>query len=118
MFLRGGDGNESDSAVFAKVIAEFQQQWTLESIYVADAALYSRENLQALESLKWVSRVPLTLKRASQLVDELDEDAFVSSALEGYSLVEREGDYGGINQRWVVVCSQRWVRSFVDTKPS
>ncbi|MEO1148982.1 MAG: IS1634 family transposase, partial [Cyanobacteria bacterium J06638_22] len=60
-----------------------------------------------LEPLKWVSRVPLTLKSASQLVDELDEDAFVSSALEGYSFVERELDYGGINQRWIVVCSEQ-----------
>ncbi|MEM6518575.1 MAG: IS1634 family transposase [Cyanobacteria bacterium P01_C01_bin.70] len=43
LFLQVGDGNESDSAVIAK----FPQLWTLESIYVADAALYSRENLQA-----------------------------------------------------------------------
>ncbi|MEM1311460.1 MAG: hypothetical protein AAF892_02070 [Cyanobacteria bacterium P01_D01_bin.71] len=43
--------------------------------------------------------VPLTLKAASQLVDELDETAFVSSALEGYSCVERERSYGDISQR-------------------
>ena len=107
LFLRVGDGNESDSAVFAEVIAEFQQQWTLESIYVADAALYSQENLQALAPLKWVTRVPLTLTSARQLVDALDEDAFASSTLEGYSVVERERDYGGIDQRWVVVCSEQ-----------
>ena len=107
LFLRVGDGNESDRAVFAEVITEFQQQWTLESIYVADAALYSQENLQALAPLKWVTRVPLTLKSASQLVDELDEEVFAPSALEGYSFVEHGSDYGGIDQRWVVLCSQQ-----------
>ncbi|MEO0488334.1 MAG: IS1634 family transposase, partial [Cyanobacteria bacterium J06659_2] len=107
LFLRVGDGNESDSAVFGQLIAEFQQQWTLDSVYVADAALYSEANLQALGSLQWVTRVPLTLKAARQLVDELAEEAFVPSTLEGYTWVERTSDYGGVPQRWVVVCSEQ-----------
>lgn len=107
LFLRVGDGNESDSAVFGQLIAEFQQQWTLDSVYVADAALYSEANLQALGSLQWVTRVPLTLKAAHQLVDELAEETFVPSTLEGYTWVERTSDYGGVPQRWVVVCSEQ-----------
>ncbi|RME08212.1 MAG: IS1634 family transposase [Bacteroidetes bacterium] len=107
LFLRVGDGNESDSAVFGQLIEAFQQQWTLDSVYVADAALYTEANLQMLGDLQWVTRVPLTLKGARQLVDELAEETFVPTALEGYSWVERTSDYGGVSQRWVVVCSEQ-----------
>ena len=107
LFLRVGDGNESDSAVFGQLIAEFQQQWTLDSVYVADAALYTTANLQTLGDRQWVTRVPLTLKAARQLVDELATAAFVPSTLEGYTWVERPSDYGGVPQRWVVVCSEQ-----------
>lgn len=106
LFLRVGDGNESDSAVFGQLIAEFQQQWTLDSVYVADAALYTEANLKTLGDLQWVTRVPLTLKAARQLVDELAVEAFVPSTLEGYTCLERPSDYGGVAQRWVVVCSE------------
>jgi transposase len=46
LFVRVGDGNESDRAIFAQLMQQFQQQWNLDSIYVADSALYSAENLQ------------------------------------------------------------------------
>ena len=107
LFLRVGDGNESDSAVFGNLIAEFQQQWTLDSVYVADAALYTEANLQTLGDLQWVTRVPLTLKAARQLVDELATETLVPSTLEGYSCLERTSDYAGVPQRWVVVCSEQ-----------
>lgn len=76
-------------------------------MYVADAALYAEANLQTLGDLQWVTRVPLTLKAARQLVDELATETFVPSTLEGYTWVERTSDYGGVAQRWVVVCSEQ-----------
>lgn len=45
-----------------------------------------------------------------QLVDELAEEAFVPSTLEGYSWVERTSDYGGVSQRWVVFVSNSAAR--------
>ena len=45
LFLRVGDGNESDKAVFAQLMQQFRQQWDFEGIYVADSALYSEDNL-------------------------------------------------------------------------
>lgn len=107
LFWRVGDGNESDKAVFAELIAEFQHQWTLESLYVADSALYSQANLETMGGIKWVTRVPLSLAAARQLVEELEESDFVSSAVKGYRVVERENNYGGVRQRWVVVCSEK-----------
>ncbi len=39
LFVRIGDGNESDRAIFAQLIKQFKQEWNLDSIYVADSAL-------------------------------------------------------------------------------
>lgn len=61
LYLRVGDGNEIDSAVFAQLILEFKQQWDVDALFVADAALYTAENLQQMAQLRWVSRVPATL---------------------------------------------------------
>jgi transposase len=38
---------------------------------VADSALYSESNLKQMASLKWLTRVPLTIKQAKDLVSQL-----------------------------------------------
>lgn len=109
-FVELADGNQSDKAHFCEVIDQFQQQWDFDGLYVADGALYSADNLQQLNSLRWISRVPMTLSAASALIEELEESAFEDSALDGYRLAEVCSQYGGIRQRWIVVeSSQRQV---------
>ncbi len=54
-------------AMFATIIADFKQQWQIDALFVADAALYTQENLQQMKHLPWVSRVPATLAAAKQL---------------------------------------------------
>jgi transposase len=61
LFVRVADGNESDRAVFAQLMRQFQKEWNLDSIYVADSALYSAENIQQLGKLSWITRVPRSL---------------------------------------------------------
>ena len=39
LFVRIGDGNESDRAILAQLIKQFKQEWNLVSIYDADSAL-------------------------------------------------------------------------------
>jgi hypothetical protein len=68
LFMRTGDGNESDKAVFGKILVEFKRRINLDSIMVADSALYSQENLKIMEDLNWITRVPLTLKKAKELM--------------------------------------------------
>jgi transposase len=58
-------GNQADKARFAGLLQEFKEQWTFEGICVGDAALYSEENLVAMSGLKWLTRVPLSIKTAS-----------------------------------------------------
>ncbi len=39
LFVRAGDGNESDKAVFGKILVEFKKQIKFDSIMVCDSAL-------------------------------------------------------------------------------
>jgi transposase len=70
IFIRGGSGNESDKAMFGKILAEYSQQVDFESIMIADSALYSAKNLILIKDLKWISRVPLSIKKAKDLANK------------------------------------------------
>jgi len=105
LYVRVADGNEADRAVFAKLIAEYQQQLDVDALFVADSALYSAENLQSLTGLSWLSRVPQSIREAKQLLQTLDEDAFVASSVAGYKIAEQQVSYGDVPQRWLIVAS-------------
>ncbi|BAZ20087.1 hypothetical protein NIES4073_09630 [Kalymmatonema gypsitolerans NIES-4073] len=75
-------------------------------MFVADAALYTEENLQQIKQLRWISRVPCTLSAAKFLLEKICQEAFVSSALDGYRITSCCNDYGEVQQRWLVVESQ------------
>jgi len=97
-------GNQADKARFAGLLQEFKEQWTFEGICVGDAALYSEENVVAMTGLKWLTRVPLSIKAASQFVETTT--GLQSSKLRGYATVELMSEYGGVRQRWILVESQ------------
>ena len=73
---------------------------------VADSALYSENNLKLMGDIKWISRVPLSIKKAKNLVKALTSIEFKETAQKGYSYYEQQVTYGGIEQRWVIVESQ------------
>lgn len=75
----------------------------LDALFVADSALYTKDNLKVLDTLRWISRVPLTIAQAQELVNELKSEEFVSCELEGYRIAQRDSNYAGIEQRWVIV---------------
>jgi transposase len=78
----------------------------VDSLIVADCALYTEPNIKLMSDIKWLSRVPLTIKEAQLLVSETPESEFIDSELLGYSFVAKRSNYGGIEQRWLVVESQ------------
>ena len=45
-------------------MADFHKQWQIDALFVADAALYTEDNLQMIVSLRWVYRVPATVTAA------------------------------------------------------
>ena len=109
--FRVASGNQSDQAVFGQRLQAFAQQWDIDGILVADAALYSIENLSKLGSLGWITRVPLTLSEAQALVSDLAPDDFSDSERPGYRFSTVCSTYGDVNQLWVVVENQGRIES-------
>jgi len=106
LFIRIADGNEADKAVFAQLMKQFREEWNLDSIYVADSALYSADNLQQLGQLRWITLVPASLKAVNILVESLGEETFEDSEVPGYRIASCCSDYGGVRQRWLVIESK------------
>ncbi|NJO80512.1 MAG: IS1634 family transposase [Cyanobacteria bacterium RM1_2_2] len=106
LYLRVGDGNESDKAVFAQLMRQFKSQLNLDALFVADSALYSQENLQALVGLRWLTRVPATLNQAKECLQDTADEAFVATEMAGYRVTALKRQFAGIDQRWLVVESE------------
>lgn len=105
--LRIGSGNESDQQQFGQLLQEFKSQMQWDSLMVLDSGFYSQENLQMSQNLSWLSRVPLRVKAAHKEVHSDSEAKFIPSELEGYRYREIPQNYGGIQQRWLLVESQK-----------
>lgn len=106
LYLRVGDGNESDKAVFAQLMRQFKAQLNFDALFVADSALYSQENLQALAGLRWLTRVPATLKQAKECLQDTADEALVATEMAGYRVAALKRQFAGIEQRWLVVESE------------
>ena len=93
---------------------DFKEQWTFEGLCVADGALYSSDNLTAMTGLRWLTRVPLSIKAEATLVDEVVE--LTPSVIKGYSLKESRSEYAGVEQRWLLIESEQ--RAWRVTRPA
>lgn len=107
LFLRVADGNEQDKAVFGKIAVEYQSKVNFETMIIGDSALYTAKNLKLMSEFFWLSRVPLSLKAAKELVKKYSSSELKKSKIEGYSFLEVEMTYAGIKQRWLLVESQK-----------
>ncbi|MBT9139047.1 MAG: hypothetical protein DDT31_01627 [Syntrophomonadaceae bacterium] len=104
VMMEVANGNQSDKARFAGILQEFREQWTFDGLCVADAALYSADNLKLMVNMKWLTRVPLSIKQASELVESRIE--LEKSKLKGYTIAELVSEYAGVSQRWLLVESE------------
>ena len=108
LFLKRADGNEADKAVFGQICVDFKKQVNFESIMVADSALYTQNNLLLIKDLKWITRVPLSIKAAQNLVTRTREKELIDSEENpGYAWSVTQSNYGGIAQRWLVIESEK-----------
>ena len=71
VFLEAASGNQSDKNTFGQIAKTYKKQVSLETTIVADSALYSKDNLEILKGIKWLTRVPLSIKEAQKLVGSL-----------------------------------------------
>lgn len=103
-------GNSSDKKSFQETIKQvraFQQEMNVEKNFkwVADSALYSKEQLLKANDYLWLSRVPETIVEARKL---LEKDARVIEWVDcekGYKTAAYKSHYGEIEQRWLLVYS-------------
>ena len=103
LFVKLADGNQVDSAVFGQILCDFKKQLNLDALFVADSALYTAKNLVIIKNFQWLSRVPLAVKQAKQLISQLTDSDFIKSKISGYKWSQQCSDYAGITQRWLVV---------------
>lgn len=102
-------GNQSDKTRFVEVVQKMKEQFDIETVYVADAALYSEQNIQQMGQMRWLTRVPLNLKIAQELAESNPE--WKGTTIKGYRVAEVESNYGGIKQRWILVESSARMKS-------
>lgn len=107
-------GNSSDKTSFSASIKKYVQHLEGEKdkktpCFIMDSAFYSEASIQQAErdGIFWLTRVPETIKEARVLLETLTEETFQSTSLEGYSICEKESEYAGIKQRWMVVSSEK-----------
>ena len=51
-----------------KILSNVKKQIKLDSIMLCDSALLSLENIQLISNLKWITRVPMTLKKTKEII--------------------------------------------------
>jgi transposase len=111
LFMQLGDGNESDKKVFPQIIKDCQETLNMEGLSVIDGAFYTAENVGMARSIQWLSRVPLTLKEATETLANISEDQWQQGEQDGYRWQVRASEYGGEQQRWLVVESAQRLQS-------
>jgi len=103
-------GNTSDKTHFREVIKKYAEQLAEgenDIYFVIDSAGYSEKNIREMPDIvKWLSRVPESIKMAKELIIETNVADMKKSNLEGYRLKSFSRDYGGIMQKWIVVFSK------------
>ena len=102
-------GNQNDKTTMQTSVALHVKQLKHVGIelLVKDSAGYSAGALQAHQEvgLKWVMPVPATLNEVKKLCAEVDLSKMEPLA-EGYRYCKIRSNYGGIEQRWLVIASQ------------
>ena len=104
-------GNSSDKKHFREIIQQFSKELsdsdTL-TYFVMDSAMYTDPNIKAMSPLvKWISRVPETITEAKTLIEGISVEDMIKSDIDGYSFKEFSSSYGGFDQKWLVVFSEK-----------
>jgi transposase len=106
LFAKAYSGNASDKETIIEAMKKLQENITFpdDVYYIADSALYSDYNIKSMrEGMKWITRVPSTLKLSKDLL--ISDLEFKQGTDPRYSFYETIVEYGGIEQKWVVVHS-------------
>ena len=109
LWLEIHSGNEVDKALFPKIIENYlaQMEEGEEICIVADSALYSKDSIASFPAgLLWITRVPESISEAKRLIAEADVNDMDDAQKAGYKFSEVSSQYGGVEQRWLIVYSK------------
>ena len=108
------DGNSSDKSAFQETIEtynKFKTQLKLapDFTWVADSALYNGDKLliPGVQKFLWITRVPETINEAKKLVSSEKNDLKLIEIGNGYSMYPVSSNYGGVEQRWLLIFSEK-----------
>lgn len=112
VFIQTLSGNTSDKTHFREIVKQYGQSlkesWGEDKIWVRDSAGYTEDTIKAIsDDYKWISRVPETITDAKEMLESVDMEKTCSTSLNGYRIFSTEMEYGGVNQRWIVVFSEK-----------
>lgn len=106
LLAKAYSGNASDKETIIEAMKKLQENITFpdDVYYIADSALYSEDNIKSMRrGMKWITRVPSTLNLSKDLL--VSDIEFKQGEDPRYSFYETIVEYGGIEQKWVVVHS-------------
>ena len=108
LWLEALDGNNSDKNSFRQTVdtycrhlAEGNEPW-----FVMDSAAYTAENIGNWgKAQKWVTRVPETIREARTALQSVTTKE-MTQLDNGYAIHATTSQYGGVDQRWLIVYSE------------
>jgi transposase len=109
VWLEALDGNRADKKGLVSMATAYIGHCSAEQetpYIIADSAWYGADNLKALSSVKWVTRVPATLSTAQKLLASISRNDMTAGP-DGYFYYEQTVSYGGVEQRWLLVLSEK-----------
>lgn len=107
LWIEAVDGNIADVSSMPIIIEAFrdQLQGEEEPLFVMDAAFYSADNIARNEEVRWLCRVPDSLKEVRALYTTAHERTWQHTEDENYRFQESTSEYGEVKQRWLLVHS-------------
>lgn len=106
------DGNSSDKKTFGEsavaIIKRLKREIkeSISEIHVSDSAFYTADNIHLMENMKWLSRVPESIKEAKSLLENSNLSNGMKVIDENYFYSSHTSDYAGISQRWLIIFSK------------
>ena len=109
LWIEALSGNSNDKKAFRETVKKFQKQFTKEEMpyIVADSAFYTKESIAGCANeLRWVTRVPETIKEVKDLYYSIAGEQMISIG-GGYWYIRLGSEYAGVPQRWMLIFSEK-----------
>lgn len=109
LYMQAVSGNANDSETFKKTVKSHLKSLKAayhNTYFIADSALYTEETIQSLaeQNQLFITRVPQKLKEAKAVLAQASAVDW-TELKDGYAGAWFESNYGGIQQRWLLIKS-------------